>query len=86
MSSPPDLTGPVAPAIPPPLLGLTRWEWDGAGIRFRLWARPVIGHGGREVVPVTLLWRQPDGSSGIAACSGFVDAMDRAARIAEAAR
>ncbi|WP_149536920.1 hypothetical protein [Siccirubricoccus phaeus] len=67
---------------PPPLLGLTRWEWDGAGIRFRIWARPVIGRGGREVVPVTLLWRQQDGSTGMARCGGFVEAMEQAARIA----
>lgn len=86
MPSPPDPSSPVAPATPPPLLGLTRWEWDGAGIHFRIWARPIIGRGGQEVVPVTLLWRQPDGSSGMANCSGFVEAMDHAARIAEAAR
>ncbi|MCO6417442.1 hypothetical protein JYK14_14910 [Siccirubricoccus sp. KC 17139] len=74
-------------AIPPlpPLLGLTRWEWDGAGIRFRIWARPIIGRGGREVVPVTLLWQQRDGSSGMARCGGFVEAMERALRITEGA-
>lgn len=77
----------MSPALPtpPPLLGLTRWEWNGAGIRFRIWARPVIGRGGREVVPVTLLWHHPDGSHGQANCGGFIEAMERATRIAEAA-
>jgi hypothetical protein len=72
----------AGPPTPTTLLGLTRWEWDGGGIRFRIWARPIIGCGGREVVPVTLVWRHPDGSGGIARCGGFMDAMDRVARIA----
>jgi hypothetical protein len=69
------------PTAPPSILGLTRWEWDAAGIRFRAWTRPIIGAGGREVVPVTLLWDHPDGRRGLARCSGFVQAMERASEV-----
>ncbi|WP_203069864.1 hypothetical protein [Falsiroseomonas ponticola] len=62
---------------PPSILGQTRWEWVGAGIRFRLWTRPVVGQGGRSVVPVTLLWRRPDGTGGMARCDGLIEAMAR---------
>ena len=61
---------------PPSILGLTRWEWAGAGIRFRVWTRPIVSEGGREVVPVTLIWDHPDGTRGIARCGGFLQAMD----------
>jgi len=66
---------------PPTMLGLTRWEWDGGGIRFRIWNRPVIGAGGRDVVPVTLVWNHPDGTRGIAHCGGFLQAMDHANQV-----
>ena len=69
------------PTAPPSIRGLTRWEWDAAGIRFRAWTRPIIGAGGREVVPVTLLWDHPDGRRGLARCSGFVQAMERASEV-----
>ena len=85
--STPDLAMlPVAPLpTPPSLLGLTRWDFDGAGIGFRIWTRPVIGAGGREVVPVTLLWRHPDGTTGRRACHGFMDAVEHASRVVAAA-
>jgi hypothetical protein len=70
---------------PPSILGLTRWEWDGAGIRFRIWTRPIVGRGGREVVPMTLVWRRPDGSCGLKRCSGFIEAMETASEVAAAA-
>jgi hypothetical protein len=66
---------------PPTILGLTRWEWADAGIRFRAWTLPIIGAGGREVVPVTLIWDHPDGTRGIARCGGFVQAMDRVSEV-----
>jgi hypothetical protein len=66
---------------PPSILGQTRWEWDCAGTRFRLWTRPVVGQGGRSVVPVTLLWRRPDGSGGMARCAGMIEAMEHAAAV-----
>jgi hypothetical protein len=73
----------VTIAAPPSVLGLTRWEFEGgAGILFRIWARPIVGRGGAEVVPVTLLWRHPDGCTGYRRCHGFVEAMEHAARAA----
>ena len=75
-----------AAVAPPSILGLTRWEWAAAGIRFRLWTRPIIGDGGREVVPLTLLWEHPDGRRGLARCNGFVHAMQRAADVATTER
>ena len=71
---------------PPSILGLTRWEWADAGIRFRAWTRPIIGAGGREVVPVTLLWESPDGSRGVIRCGGLLHAMDEASLLSERAR
>ena len=62
-------------------LGLTRFEFDGAGIAFRVWARPVVSEGGKAVAPVTLLWRHPDGTSGKRPCSGFVEATEYAAKV-----
>ena len=75
----------LAAVAPPSILGLTRWEWAAAGIRFRLWTRPIIGAGGREVVPITLLWDGPDGCRGLARCTGFVQAMERASEVVTAA-
>ncbi|MFC0409712.1 hypothetical protein [Roseomonas elaeocarpi] len=62
-------------------LGLTRFEFDGSGIAFRIWTRPVVSDGGRAVAPVTLLWRHPDGTAGKRPCSGFVEATEYAARV-----
>ena len=66
---------------PPSLLGLTRWEFADAGVRFRLWTRPIISQGGRQVTPVTLLWEVPDGRRGVRRCAGFVEAMEQVTRI-----
>ena len=66
---------------PPSILGLTRWEFEGGGLRFRIWARPILGRGGVDVVPVTLVWRREDGTGGIARCGGLVEAMARAAEL-----
>jgi hypothetical protein len=69
------------PSTPPPLLGLTRWEFDGAGILFRIWARPVLSAGGTEVAPVTLVWRHADGTRGRRRCGGVIEATQYAARV-----
>ena len=37
------------------------------------------------MVPVTLLWRHPDGTTGRRGCAGFVAAMDHASRMVAAA-
>jgi hypothetical protein len=67
---------------PPPYLGLTRWEFVEGGVRFRLWARPIVDAGGARLVPVTLLWHGEDGAGGVARCSGMIEAMERVALIA----
>ena len=67
---------------PPTWLGLTRWEFIEGGVRFRLWTRPIVGEGGRQVVPVTLLWHTDDGAGGIARCGGIIEAMERATQVA----
>jgi hypothetical protein len=78
------MQGAMPRTAPPTILGLTRWEWDGGGIRFRIWTRPVIGGGGRDVVPVTLLWDRPDGTHGMARCGGILHAMECAEAMAAA--
>jgi hypothetical protein len=67
---------------PPSILGLTRWTFDGARHRFHIWARPIISQGGREVVPVTLVWEDQEGRRGAIGCSGLVDAVEQADRLA----
>jgi hypothetical protein len=67
---------------PPTWLGLTRWEFVEGGVRFRIWARPIVDAGGARVAPVTLLWRADDGAGGMARCSGLIEAMERAAQVA----
>ena len=64
-----------APAWPDPL------EFDGAGILFRIWARPVLSAGGTEVVPVTLIWQHADGTHGRRRCGGVIEATQYAARV-----
>ena len=51
-------------------------------VRFRLWARPIVGGGGALVVPVTLVWQAESGAGGLVGCGGLVEAMERAAQIA----
>ena len=68
---------------PPHFLGLTRWEFIKDGLRFRIWTRPIVGgHGGR-IVPVTLVWSDETGVAGVACCSGFIEAIERAGQVAE---
>ena len=67
----PDL--PKYPAVP------TRWEFDGAGIEFRLWTQPVLEQD--TAVPMTLTWRHLDGTAGKRGCSGIVEATEYASRV-----
>lgn len=70
----------------PPFLGLTRFEFDGAGIAFRVWTRPVLSRGGREVAPVTLTWTHRDGCTrGRRVCSGVIEATAYASRVVASA-
>lgn len=66
------------------MLGLTRWEFDGAGVALRLWTRPVLSRGGREVAPVTLTWTHEDGTRGRRPCAGWLEAHEHAARVVAA--
>jgi hypothetical protein len=66
-------------------LGHTHFEFDGSGIQFRVWTRPVISDGGRKVTPMTLLWRFEDGTKGVRPCGGLIEATEYAARIINAA-
>ena len=64
----------------PAYLGLpTRWEFDGAGIEFRLWTLPVIERG----IPtaMTLVWKFGDGTMGKRRCGGFMEATEYASRV-----
>lgn len=68
-------------ANPPSVLGLTRWEFDGAGIQFRIWTRPVVSDGGRQVASMVMVWRHPSGEVGRRTCAGMVDAVEHSARV-----
>lgn len=72
-------------SAPSTILGQTRWEFDGAGIHFTVWTRPVVSEGGRKVAPMTLLWRFEDGTTGSRPCSGLVEATEYASRVVSAA-
>lgn len=72
-------------ATPSTLLGQTHFEFDGSGIQFRVWTRPVVSNGGRRVTPMTLLWRFEDGTKGVRPCGGLIEATEYAARVINAA-
>ena len=57
----------------------TRWEFDGAGIEFRLWTRPVVAHG--TPTAMTLVWKFRDGTRGKRRCGGFIEATEYASRV-----
>jgi hypothetical protein len=61
---------------------LTRWEFVEGGVRFRVWARPIVDEGGRHAVPVTLLWSGAGGATGMVRCGGLIEAMECAAQVA----
>lgn len=64
---------PAYPALP------TRWEFDGAGIEFRLWTRPVVARG--KPAAMTLTWRFGDGTAGKRGCGGMLEATEYASRV-----
>ena len=57
----------------------TRWEFDGAGIEFRLWTRPVVERG--RLTAMTLTWRFGDGTAGRRGCGGILEATEHASRV-----
>ena len=59
----------------------TRWAFEGAGIRFRVCGFHVISDGGRDHVPVTLLWDEDGGANGRLHCADLRDAFGRAAQM-----
>lgn len=65
----------------PPYLGAARMEFDGAGIAFTVWTRPVLLDGGKRLVPAMLIWTFPDGTKGRRPCEGIIDATAYAARV-----
>ena len=64
---------PAYPALP------TRWKFDGAGIEFRLWTRPVVERG--TPTAMTLVWRFGDGTRGKRRCGGLMEATEYASRV-----
>ena len=59
----------------------TRWAFEGAGIRFRVCGFHVISDGGRDHIPVTLLWDEDGGAHGRLHCTDLRDAFSRAAQM-----
>jgi hypothetical protein len=70
---------------PPTISWLTRWEFDGAGVHFKVWTRPVVSDGGAQITPMMLLWQFENGNRGKRAVDGLVDATSYAATVVSAA-